>query len=130
MALLPTPASVFDDQTRYDYLREAFSTLRPNHRVDDHTPAKMGKARVCVPMRELGLGLQVEGFPERIWVVLLPEGDAKRAHPLSWGRKGNAAAGRDGLAAQRACTEALCLGLIRLHARASFPNGDEEPHAG
>ena len=28
MALLPTPASVFDDQTRYDYLREAFFTLR------------------------------------------------------------------------------------------------------
>ena len=28
MALLPTPASVFDNQTRYGYLREAFSTLR------------------------------------------------------------------------------------------------------
>ena len=27
-ALLPTPASVFDDKARYGYLREAFSTLR------------------------------------------------------------------------------------------------------
>ena len=28
MALLPIPASVFDNQTRYGYLSEAFSTLR------------------------------------------------------------------------------------------------------